>query len=217
MALALPACFDVQNVDPGAVIVDDFDDGDFMPAMTELGAWQCYAFNPNTNRDYRCDRTAGYLSAYGLFVEFALQDAPDGIQQHTGAGFLASGEFGAVIDLTPYRELVISMKLESGDPPIPSEARVYIEFQCKSVESETGELPTLGFFYLTRGVTPTSEWSTHRLALENWGPTNEPLHIKGGTPACLRAVDGIAIALQSGLKDGRAGRGTFFIDGLSFR
>ncbi len=65
---------------------------------------------------------------------------------------------------------------------------------------------------------PTGEWSTYTLALANFGPppdTDE--HIKGGTPACLRAVDGIAIALESGLKDGRSGRGTFFIDDLSFQ
>ena len=218
LSLAAPACFDVQTVDPGPVDIDDFDDGDFLPAMPDLGYWQCYAFNPPMNRDYRCDHTDGDSSPYSLFVEFSLQDAPDGVQQHPGAGFLSYAENGARLDLTPYRELVISMKLRSDDPPIPSEARAYVELQCRTVESESGNAPHLGYFYLTQGVSPTSEWSTQTLALANFGAQNDTNeHIKGGTPACLGAVDGIAIAIESGLKDGRTGRGTFFIDGLSFR
>jgi hypothetical protein len=217
LSVVAPACFDVTVVDPGAVIVDDFDDGDFMPAMLELGSWQCYAFNPPTNRNYRCDHTDGYLSAYSLFVEFALEDVPDHVDQYPGAGFLSYGEGGALLDLTPYRELVINLKVQSGDPSIPSEARAYVELQCRTVEGENGKLPPLGYFYLTQGISPTGEWSTNKLSIANFGPpagTNE--HIKGGIPACLRAIDGIAIALQSGLKDGRSGRGMFFIDGLSF-
>lgn len=218
LALAAPACFDVQNVDPGSVLVDDFDDGDFVPAMPELGYWQCYAFNPSKDHDYRCDHADGYLSPYSLFLEFALDDAPDGVQQFAGAGFLSYGESGIPVDLTRYREMVFSSKLVSGDPPIPSEARVYVEFQCRTVESESGREPPLGYFYLTQGVATSGEWSTYSLALANFGPqANTDEHIKGGTPACLRAVDGIVVNIQSGLKDGRSGRGTFFIDGLSFR
>ena len=218
VALTAPACFDVATVDPGAVIIDDFDDGDFLPAMPELGYWQCYAFNPPTNRNYRCDHTEGYLSPYGLFVEFALDDAPDGFEQHGGVGFLSHGENGARFDLTPYRELVITMKLETGEPPLPSGARAYVELQCRTAESETGELPTVGYFYLTQGVSPPTEWLPQTLLLANFGPpAGTPEHIKGGTAACLRAVDGISIALEGRLKDGQSGRGTFSIDGLRFQ
>src|SRR6185503_14224254 len=73
LSVTASACFDVETVDPGPVVIDDFDDGDFVPTMRELLYWQCYAFNPNTNRDYACDHTVGYSSEYSLFVEFSLQ------------------------------------------------------------------------------------------------------------------------------------------------
>ena len=219
MALAAPACFDVATVDPGVVLVDDFDDGDFLPAMPELGYWQCYTSNPPTNRNYRCDHKAESPSGYSLFVEFALADVFDRMDMFPGVGFLSVGENGARVDLTPYRELVISMKLENGDPPLPSEARVHVELQCRTAESETGELPPLGYFYVTSlGVSPPSEWFAQPFPLTNFGPPPDiNQHPKGGNPACLRAVDGISIALEGGLKDGGTGRGTFFIDDLRFQ
>ena len=217
LALAAPACFDVQDVDPGTVMIDDFDDGDFVPTMPELGYWECYLYNPPKNRDYHCDHAEGYLSAYSLFVEFSVDDAPDGVQQYPGAGFLSFGESGILLDVTRYREIVFSLKVVSPDSSIPTEARVNVELQCRTVESETGAPPPYGF-YLQQGVQPSGEWSTRTLSVANFGAqTDTDLHIKGGTQACLRAIDGIAINVQSNLKDGRSGRGTFFIDGLSFR
>jgi hypothetical protein len=214
MALAAPACFSVDTVDPGVVMIDDFDDGDFVPTMTELFYWQCYSFNPSTNKDFRCDHTDGYLSPYSLFVEFSLEDPPDGVQQYPGAGLAAWGS--TTVDFSRYRELDISVKLQSGSPPIPSEARVYIELDCKNLESEGGE-PKAGF-YLTLSVTPTSDWTTFRLGLDNWAPPPwESVHAKGGIPACLRAIDGISISLSGELKDGESARGTLFIDGLKLQ
>jgi hypothetical protein len=123
---------------------------------------------------------------------------------------------GRTVDLTRYRELDISMKLESGSPPIPSEARVYIELDCKNLESESGQ--SKAGFYLTLSVTPTSDWSTFRLALDNWAPPPwETGHVKGGIPACLGAIDGISIAFSGELRDGELARGTLFIDGLKLQ
>jgi hypothetical protein len=215
LSLAAPACFDVATVDPGAVIVDDFDDGDFVPAMSEFVYWQCYAFNPSTNRDYRCDHTDGYLSPYSLFVEFSLQDAPDGVQQYPGAG-LTMFTNGTAVDLTRYHEVIVSLRLQSGSPPIPSEALVYVELDCKNVESESGA--PMNHFYITQSVKPAANWSTYRLALANFAaPPWQPEHVKGGIPACLRAIDGMSVVLSGELKDGDAGRGTLFIDGLSLQ
>ncbi len=215
MSMTAPACFSVDRVDPGAVVIDDFDDGDFVPAMPELAYWWCYAFNPSTSRDYHCDHTDGYLSRYSLFVEFSLQDPLDGVQQYPGAGLVAwSG--GATLDFTRYRELILSMKLQSGIPPIPSEAKIYVELHCRTVQGESGA--PVPDFYLTLSVSPTSDWSTFRLALANWTPPPwQTEHIKGGIPACLRAIDGISIDLSGELKDGATGSGTLFIDGLSLQ
>ena len=115
--------------------------------------------------------------------------------------------------LTPYRELIISAKLQSGSPPIPSEARLYVELDCTTVESESGA--SVSDFYVVQGVKPSSQWSTFRLGAANWTPPPwQTEHIKGGIPACLRAVDQISISLSAELKDGQAGRGTLFIDSL---
>ena len=101
-------------------------------------------------------------------------------------------------------------------PPIPSEARVYIELDCKSVQSESGA--PVSDFNLTLSVTPGSDWTTFKLALSNWAPPPwQTEHIKGGIPACLRAIDGISISLNGQLQDGAAGRGTLFIDGLKLQ
>jgi hypothetical protein len=213
--LVAPACFDVDSVDPGMVAVDDFDDGDFVPTMPEFVYWECYAFNPSTNRDYGCDHTDGYMSRYSLFVEFSLQDPPDGVQQYPGAG-LTMFSNGTPADLTRYHDLIISMRLQSGSPPIPSEARVYVELDCKTVESESGA--PVSDFYLTLSVKPSSNWSTYKLALANWAPPPwQTEHIKGGIPACLRAIDGISIALSGELQDGESGSGTLFVDGLKLQ
>jgi len=214
-ALVPPACFDVDRVDPGVVAIDDFDDGDFVPTMPEFVYWQCYAFNPATNRNYRCDHTDGYMSPYSLFVDFALQDPLDGVQQYPGAGLKISAE-GGPVDLTRYHELTVSMKLQSNSPPIPSEAQVYIELDCSNVVSESGAPVT--DFYVVLAVKPTSNWSTYTLALSNWAaPTWQMEHVKGGIPACLRAIDGIAVSLSGELKDGQSGSGTLFLDGLSLQ
>jgi len=215
LSLAAPACFSVDTVDPGAVVIDDFDDGDFVPTMPEFMYWQCFAFNPSTNRDYRCDRTDGYMSPYSMFVEFSLQDPPDGVQQYPGAGLTIFSN-GTPVDVTRYHDLVLSMRLQSGSPPIPSEAQVYVELQCKNVESEDGT--PMSNFYVTLSVKPNSNWSTYRLALSNWAaPPWETAHVNGGIPACLRAIDGISISLSGELADGASGRGTLFIDGLSLQ
>ena len=217
MSLAAPACYSVNTVDPGAVVIDDFDDGDLVPAMSELVYWQCYSFNPSTNQDYSCDHTTDEYQSppFSLYLKFGLADSPDGVQQYPGAG-LGAWANGSTVDFTPYRELDISMKLQSLQPPIPSEALVYIELDCKSVQSESGA-PTTNF-NLTLAVQPSSEWSTYKLALANWAPPPwQTEHIKGGIPACLRAIDGISISMSGQLQDGGTARGKLYIDDLKLR
>jgi hypothetical protein len=215
LALTAPACFAVDTVDPGGVVIDDFDDGDFVPRMHEFIYWTCYAFNPPTNRDYRCDHTEGLSSAYSLFVEFSVQDAPDGERDYPGAGLSTFSD--VPVDFTPYRELVVGMRVRSGTPPVPSESRVYVELYCANVESESGSGP-VSTFYVTQSVRPSDEWATFRLALANMAPPPWLTEkVKGGIPACLRAVDGISLSLSSQVQDGQAATGTFFIDGLSLQ
>ena len=212
LSLAAPACFDVQTVDPGVLLVDDFDDGDFLPAMPELGYWQCYTSNPPTNRDYRCDHKAESPSGDSLFVEFALADVPNGQDLFPGVGFLSVGENGARVDLTPYRELVISMKLENGNSPLPSEARVHVSLQCKPPRARPAIAAASGLFLCHQpGCQPAERVVPKPFPLRIFGPPPDTTqHIKGGVPACLRAVDGISIALEGGLKDGQSGQGQVF-------
>jgi len=213
MLLALPACYAVDTVDPGDVIIDDFDDGDYVPTMSELEYWQCYSFNPSTNQNYRCGHDLGYQSPYSLFVDFNLQDPPDGIQQYPGAG-LGAWANGSTVDFTRYRELDISLKFQNGTLPVPN-ALVYIELDCKNAPAENG-MPSN--FYLTLSVTPTKDWSTIPLTLSNWAPPPwEKAHVKGGIPACMRAIDGISISLSGQLQDGESATGKLYIDGLKLK
>ena len=214
-SLLSPACFSVDMVDPGAVIIDDFDDGDYVPAMSELDYWQCYSFNPDTNQNFSCKHDDGYQSPYSLYVAFTLDDPPDGIQQYPGAGLGAWGT-GSTVDFSRYRELDISLRLQSNNPnpPVP-EPQVYVELDCKNAKGEDGKPSN---FYVTLSVTPTKDWSTFALALSNWAPPPwETAHVKGGILACMRAIDGISISLSGQLQDGDSASGTLFIDGLKLR
>ncbi|HMF40252.1 MAG TPA: hypothetical protein VKQ32_06140 [Polyangia bacterium] len=214
LSLAAPACYSVDTIDPGPVVIDDFDDGDFVPTMSELDYWQCYSFNPSTNLNFSCDKAPGYQSKFSLYVEFTLDDPPDGVQQYPGAG-LGAWANGSTVDFTRYHELDISLKLQNGSPPLPSEALVYIELDCKNAPGEDGKPSN---FYVTLSVKPTMDWSTFPLALSNWAsPPWESAHVKGGIPACMRAIDGISISLSGQLQDGESAQGKLFIDGLKLK
>ena len=215
--LAAPACFDV----------DDRRSRRGRRSTTSTTATSCRRCPssstgnvtrsiPPTNRDYRCDHADGYLSPYSLFVDSRCKTRPTACSSTPAPGSRSFSQRSPV-DLTPYRELIISMRLQSGSPPIPSEARVYVELDCKTVESESGA-PVPRFLSHPERQ-PASNWSTYKLALANLGPAaladrahqgRDP-----GLPARRRRDLHRARAASS--RTEQAGRGTLFIDDLKLQ
>src|SRR5262249_41371928 len=115
--LGAGGCFDVHVTDPGPLMIDDFDDGDFVPANPLFNPWICFTYNPERSTGYRCDHDAGFESPYSLFLQDRIDDPRDGVPQNGGS---ALGIFGTSQDVSSYRELVFSAVLESGNPPLPS-------------------------------------------------------------------------------------------------
>ena len=219
LTLALPlavlgasGCFDVNSVDPGPYIIDDFDDGDFLPAGPDFDQWTCNSFNPATNKNFECDHDTGNQSAFSLYLDATIDDSPDGTQKHGGASLAAETREPA--DLTRFRNIVFSAKLESGSPPIPSNALLYVEFGCKTAPTENGSLP--GDLYVVQGVDHKNYWQTFALGLNGFNsPPWIAAHILEGPAGCLRRISNIRFTVDAQLPDGQSGKFRLSIDGIS--
>ena len=212
LAAAAGGCFDVHTIDPGPVVLDDFDDGDFQPADPNFGVWMCYSYNP-TNQSYSCDHDAGYNSPYSLVLHETVVDPLDGTQQH-GGGALATYATTPV-DFTRFTELDFAAMLESGNPPISSNALMYLEIGCATAAAEDGSVP--GDFYVLTSVDYKSFWKSFAAKLANFGPApwiTTP--IKGGTAGCLQRADSIRWSVDAALPDGQTGVFTLHIDDIKF-
>ena len=132
------SCFDVQSVDPGPDVIDDFDKGSVYPLDSNFGGWQCYSFNPNTNTNYSCALSQDTLddNGYSLKLEFSVNDPLDGTQEHGGAAlatYATSPE-----DFTRFSQIVFDAELQPGTPAIPSDALLYLQLQCSTAQLEGG-------------------------------------------------------------------------------
>jgi hypothetical protein len=214
VALGAAGCFDVHAVDPGPFVIDDFDDGDFAPADPNFQPWICYGFNPDRGQGYSCDHEPGYQSDFALFLEFAVDDPPDETQQHSGVSLATFAN--APQDFSQFSEIVFSARLESGNPPLPSDALLYIELGCSTAHTEDGSQP--GDLYIVQGADYKSYWQTLRLTLTSFGsPPWQATHIQGGPAACLQRVDSFRFTIDAQLPDGQSGKGILHVDNITLR
>ena len=158
-ALGTAGCFDVHSVG-GPWAIDDFEDGDLKPADLNFGPWGCLSFNESTidNCSYGLD--PGDDSAYSLFLDLTVANSPDGVEQQGGAQ-LQTGA-ASPEDLSRFNEMVLSAKLVSGSPPLPSSTLVYVLLVCSSVQADDGSSP--GNLYIYQSLRYTSDWQTFTLA-----------------------------------------------------
>jgi hypothetical protein len=217
LAAALPGaagCFDVRSVDPGPLVIDDFDDGDLQPADPAFPPWTCFTFNPMRSDGYSCALDAGYHSDHSLVLEATIDDPPDGIQQYGGGGLATFGD--APQDLSHFRELVFAVELESGDPPLPSSTQLQIQLGCSTALADDNTMHNdLAVIQL---ADYDSTWQTKTLAMANFGtPFYLPTHIAGGPTACLRRIDSIQFVVQPQLPDGQSTSFTLHVDDIYFR
>ncbi len=215
-ALALQACFDVHQVDPGSgrFVIDDFEDGDPLPKATPLfGQWHCYTYNPNIGQDpaqsVNCDlERPGDASGYGLFAAFTLHDPPNGLPEFGGAGLATTTD--PMVDFNGYRNLVFSMRVDFGN--LPSASFAYVALDCDSVMAESpkqaGE-----YFQVEQQIVATGSWSTYSLALSKFTqPEWQTNRFASGIQACLAVIDSVNFEVNGQLKDGQSGYGVIHLD-----
>jgi hypothetical protein len=212
-ALVAAGCFDVHSVETGPLVIDDFEDGDLDPADPTFGRWGCEKFPLPADHDYRCDIDGvGYQRSDGsLYIDATIEDPPDdGKQQHGGA-FLQTVATKPK-DIRQFSQLVFAAKLESGDPPLPSDPSLSVQLACKLARLVDGSQPTSIFVAHSTGILG-GDWRVWRLALGAFTvPETMPTDIMGGTAGCLELVDTIRFAVDAGLPDGHAGRFILHID-----
>jgi hypothetical protein len=209
--LGAAGCFDVRTVDPGPLLIDDFEDGDLTPADAIFEPWGCFSFSPPSNRIDKCDHDAGYDSAFSLELEATIDDPPDGKEQHGGAGVGIKTKVPQ--DLTPFRSIVFNAWFASGDPPISSNAVLHLELRCGSARTLEGTLPN--DLYVAQDIIYQNHWKPFDLPLNSFGsPTTA---ILGGLDACLRSIDSIRFTFDAQLPDGKSGKAILHVDDIELR
>ena len=212
-ALAAPGCFDVHLVDPGPAVIDDFDDGDLASALPHFHAWESYSFSPNNPDSHDLGLVAGTTNnPFALYLDFRVDDPPDGTQQDGGAALMIRSD--VPWDITSYRALVFSAKLESGNPALPSNALLYIELGCATAVAEDGS--RRGDMYVVASVNHTAAWQEFRISLVNFATASwlGSIWVAGGPAQCLQRVDSIRFSVDAHLSDGQSGRGVLTIDNI---
>jgi hypothetical protein len=211
--LAAPACFDARLRDPGPFVVDDFEDGDFTPELPGFGEWMGYAINaPGATVDRGLVEGAPGSAAFGLNLDFRVDDPADGKQQHGGAGLVTRGR--DPLDLGPYQTFVFSAKLASGATALPSDALLYIELGCSTAIAPDGSSPS--DIYVVTGARYTASWQQFRLDVTAFGfpPWNTSISAQGGPARCRELVDSIRFTVDGQLADGQSGEGILSVDDI---
>jgi hypothetical protein len=206
-SIASVGCFDVRAVDPGPPVLDDFEDGDLTPSYPPFTDWSCGEFQPDAMLD--CDVSEGFESSFSLSTAFSISDPLDAIQQHGGVYIATYAD--RPIDLRGLSVITFDIRLTSATTPFPPGALMHLDLRCSTAVGDNGG--ALVDSALVQSIAVTAEWSRVTLAISNFGPAPwQPEHIKGGGPACLRAVDGIAFVFDAAIPDGQSGAGILSID-----
>jgi hypothetical protein len=213
VVLAAPGCFDVQIADPGPVVIDDFEDGDFHPAIRGFDDWICYVYNEAAGTTYTCDRAPGFNSTSALYLDARIVDPADGRQSFGGARLAVFSD--APYDVTPYRELVFVAKLESGSLPLPSEARLQVELGCSTVLDADGNRP--GDLAVVANVAFNNTWKISRIPVSGFSTPTWATQVMGGPGACRQRVDEIRFTIDAQLADGVTGEGILTIDDITLQ
>lgn len=206
-------CFDVHATD--LLVIDNFNDGDLLPAYPGFGVWMGYGIEPKDNPNVHChlDTDTQDGSPDSLLLEVTVTDVLDGFQLHGGAGLVTNATMGAV-DFTRYGRIAFDIKLTSGaDYPLPVNALVYLELACSTVRPESHDM--ILTLYVSQGVPYSGNWQNVALSLVNFGPPQwltEP--IDGGPVACLQHVDGVRFVVDEQLADGQTGHAFLRIDNV---
>jgi hypothetical protein len=216
VAFVATSCFDAHQVDPGVLMIDDFDHGAF-PADATFVPWMCFAYNPSSNQNYSCayDTDTYDGSKYSLRLDFEVADPVNLMMDYGGAGLATYAPFGLHQDLTAFTTLEFDARLESGIPVLPFGAKLNVAFGCSTARVTDGSAP--GNLYVVANVDydHNSDWGHVVVSLANFSfQSTDTRLIDGGVAGCLRLVDEMDINVEAELPDGASGAGTLNVDNI---
>jgi len=190
-ALSGDHCVGAPETDP--LLIDDFEDGDTIPAAAQFAPWQCYSFNPGLQPVSCGLASPGADSNFGQYIRFRLMDPIDGVPNATGAGLRTVVAAGTV-DLRAHEKFVSRVALLSDDPALPAlpaETAVLVRFGCSQ---------SIGYF--NAEITVSASWSTVVVPMS------------GVPDACAAVVDGVDYQILPALSDGQETAGVLWIDNV---
>jgi hypothetical protein len=220
-ALTLIACFDVEKVDVtnttrAKLIIDDFEDGDNVPASTLFGPLSCYAFSSWQSLP-TCGVAAGFESNFGYGLNFALEAPPTETSDGIGAGLAIPSAVGTV-DIGSYKSLHLDAKIDSGSNALPSAAVFQPGFACGSVHHPPGTVKggfTVTHDFLVVDVLPLSgQWQSITIALAQFEQPSWQTVRMFDKNECLQLVDALFFNVSSPLASGQSAAGTLTIDNV---
>jgi hypothetical protein len=217
LALGAAGCFDVRSVDPGPLLIDNFDNGPF-PADSTFSPWMCFSYPPGSNQNYSCKYDTDTLdgSAHSLRLDFHVDDPPDDTRQYGGVGLVTYATPGLYQDVTALGQMGFDAEVQSGLPSLPSDAALYAVLGCSTVQLTNGTDP--GDYEVLQAAPYDSHWGKVVLSLANFGPLpGDNRQVQGGVTECLRRIDAIRLQVDAELLDGGSGAGTLKIDNVFLR
>lgn len=205
------SCFDAHQVDPGVLVIDDFEHGAF-PVDSTFLPWQCFSFNPNGQRTYSCaydTDTPIDGSMYSLRLGFEIADAMNGTREYGGVGLVTYSLFGLWQDFTPFATLGFGARVQSGIPALPSNTNVNVVLGCSTLAD--GTPAARRFVVQDWKYDGDGNWAEGEVSFVNFSPATGT---KLDPADCLRRVDQVAIQVSPNLADGQSAAGILNIDNL---
>jgi hypothetical protein len=217
-ALVATGCFDVQRVETGPLIIDDFEDGNASPREPTFEPWGCQKFSPSTVDGYECklDGPGYHQSAHALYVDATIEDEAGGTEKQGGASLETLAT--ATMNFGRFSRLVFAAKLESISLPPQSTPTFEVQIGCNLAELTEGERPD-AVYVRSHAEILVGDWQPVTVELGDLDPTlvfppsvEKPAQLKERSPGCLKVVDRITFAVVAGLPDGQSGRFILHID-----
>jgi hypothetical protein len=217
-SLVVAGCFEVPQIalEPTALEIDDFEDGDEMPSSSLFAAWHCET-SPGPRRASCGPAAPGFASDMAEAVRFEITDPANGSVDYASVLLETSSRLDPV-DLGGYQSLAFSAKFErtpgvgasSGADEGSEAVELFVQLACDGV-GQSGSLPYGSWLEHVIPIGP--DWSGIRIELaELIRPSYVPDFKRID---CLTNVEALIFVLGAEPTDGAALAGTLTVDDVS--
>lgn len=194
-----------------AMIVDDFEDGNGMPAAGAFGNWQAFSVNP-AGRALPLKLGPGHDSRGSAEMSWFLEDTSDNQLEPAGAGLRSVARLG-VIDLSRYSSVTFAHRYAPMTTPgfeCESARELFVFLTCRSPAEERVSEVELA-------VPVSKEWSTMSVKLLDLRVARSPFPQSSSLETCLRAVDSFGFRADASDDEGSdCHGGVLWLDDIAF-